>query len=54
MFPAVSCAIPGAKSPQQAKDNAGASALPALDGRLMDAVQVVYDDLIRPHVHQSW
>jgi aryl-alcohol dehydrogenase-like predicted oxidoreductase len=54
MFDAVSCAIPGAKAPAQARDNAGGSALAALDERTMAAVRAVYEDLVRPHVHASW
>jgi aryl-alcohol dehydrogenase-like predicted oxidoreductase len=54
MFDAVSCAIPGAKRPSQAADNAGASDLPPLSEETMDAMRDVYDRLIRPHVHQRW
>jgi aryl-alcohol dehydrogenase-like predicted oxidoreductase len=54
MFDAVSCTIPGAKTAGQARDNAGASALAALDERTMAAVRAVYDDLVRAHVHASW
>jgi aryl-alcohol dehydrogenase-like predicted oxidoreductase len=54
MFEAVSCAIPGARNPSQARDNASAADLPALDAGTMAAVRNVYDELIRPHVHTSW
>ena len=54
MFDAVTCAIPGARTPEQARANAAAAALPPLDRRTMDAVRQVYDDRIRAHVHQSW
>jgi aryl-alcohol dehydrogenase-like predicted oxidoreductase len=54
MFEAVSCAIPGAKTPTQARENAAAAALAALGPGAMQAVQAVYDELIRPHVHGSW
>jgi aryl-alcohol dehydrogenase-like predicted oxidoreductase len=54
MFEAVSCAIPGAKTPQQARDNAAAAGLPPLSPETMAAVKAVYDDLVRPHVHSSW
>jgi len=53
-FDAVSCAIPGAKTPAQARDNAAAAALPALDARAMAALRAVYHELVRPHVHQHW
>jgi aryl-alcohol dehydrogenase-like predicted oxidoreductase len=54
MFDAVSCAIPGAKTPAQARDNAAAAALPALDAKAMAALEAIYDELIRPHVHPHW
>jgi aryl-alcohol dehydrogenase-like predicted oxidoreductase len=54
MFDAVTCAIPGAKTPAQARDNAAAADLPALDEATMDAVRTVYDEHIRGHVHGSW
>jgi aryl-alcohol dehydrogenase-like predicted oxidoreductase len=54
MFEAVSCAIPGAKTPRQARENAVAADLPPLSPGTMKAVEAVYDDLVRPHVHASW
>jgi aryl-alcohol dehydrogenase-like predicted oxidoreductase len=54
MFDAVSCAIPGAKNPAQAADNAAASALSPIGDDTMAAVREIYDRLIRPHVHQRW
>ena len=54
MFDAVSCAIPGAKTVAQARDNALAAALPALDEETMAAARAVYDNLVREHVHASW
>ena len=54
MFDAVTCAIPGAKTGQQARDNVRAALLPALDEQTMAAVRAVYDELIRPHVHAHW
>jgi aryl-alcohol dehydrogenase-like predicted oxidoreductase len=54
MFDAVTCAIPGAKTPVQARDNAAAADLPALDVPTLDAVRKVYDQHIREHVHGSW
>ena len=54
MFEAVSCAIPGAKTEAQARDNAAAAALPPLDEGTMAAVRGVYDRHIRRHVHGSW
>lgn len=54
MFDAVTCVIPGAKTPAQAHDNAGAARLPPLPDETMAAVRAVYDELIRPHVHGRW
>jgi aryl-alcohol dehydrogenase-like predicted oxidoreductase len=54
MFEAVSCAIPGAKNPGQAEDNARASDLPALTPETMRAVRGLYDERIRPLVHNYW
>jgi aryl-alcohol dehydrogenase-like predicted oxidoreductase len=54
MFEAVSCAIPGAKTPRQARENAAAADLPALSPEAMTAVKAAYDDLVRAHVHSSW
>jgi aryl-alcohol dehydrogenase-like predicted oxidoreductase len=54
MFPEVTCVIPGAKTPEQARDNAAAAALPPLDDATMATVRQVYDARIRAHVHGSW
>src|SRR5262245_6244606 len=54
MFDAVTCAIPGARTPEQARANAAAADLPALDGKTMAAVHQVYDRHIRQHVHRLW
>jgi aryl-alcohol dehydrogenase-like predicted oxidoreductase len=54
MFPEVTCAIPGAKTPEQARANVAAGRLAPLDAQTMAAVQRVYDTLIRPHVHGTW
>jgi aryl-alcohol dehydrogenase-like predicted oxidoreductase len=54
MFDAVTCAIPGARTDEQARGNARAALLPRLDVRTMQAVRDVYDEDIRPYVHGSW
>ena len=54
MFDAVTCAIPGARTPDQARANAAASDLPPLDQSTMDAVRAIYDTRIRTHVHGLW
>lgn len=54
MDEAVSVVIPGAKNPQQALANVAAAELPPLPASTMEAVQRIYDEDIRPHVHQRW
>lgn len=54
MFPEVTAAIPGAKTPAQAQDNVQAASLPALDATTLSRVQEIYDRLIRPQVHSRW
>jgi aryl-alcohol dehydrogenase-like predicted oxidoreductase len=54
MFEGVTCAIPGARTAQQARDNAMAVNLPPLGAPVIEAVLAVYDEMIRPHVHTSW
>jgi len=54
MFDAVTCAIPGAKTRTQARENAGASAIPALSGCEMAQIRALYDSAIRAQVHQRW
>jgi aryl-alcohol dehydrogenase-like predicted oxidoreductase len=52
--PGVSVVIPGARNPQQARDNTVAAGLPPLDAKAADTVREVYDDLIRPLIHDRW
>ncbi len=54
MFGAVSCAIPGGKTPQQVADNTAAADFPDLSEATMRAVNDVYDSDIAPLVHQRW
>lgn len=54
MFDAVSCAIPGGKRPEQVADNCVASHLPPLSAETMTAIERIYDEKIRPLVHQRW
>ena len=54
MFDAVTCAIPGAKNPEQARANAAAADLPDLDERTMQAIRHVYDHQIKQLVAESW
>ncbi|WP_455383650.1 aldo/keto reductase [Salinispira pacifica] len=54
MFPQVSTVIPGASRTSQAEQNCKASDLPPLSSSEMEAIKGVYDELIRPWVHQLW
>ncbi len=54
MFDAVTCAIPGARTPAQAAENAGASGRHALPSAFMAAAAGVYNDIVKPHVHGRW
>ena len=54
MFDAVSCTIPGAKNPQQARDNAQASTLDPLSDETMSGVRRVYETMIKEKVHHRW
>ncbi|MDX6728492.1 MAG: hypothetical protein QOK49_3297 [Baekduia sp.] len=54
MHDAVSTVIPGARSPDQARANAAAAGVPALDDAAMAQVADVYQRRIAPFVHQRW
>jgi aryl-alcohol dehydrogenase-like predicted oxidoreductase len=54
MFDAVTVAIPGARNAAQARSNAEAAELPALSPAVMAELKAIYDQDIRPHVHQRW
>ena len=53
-FPAVTCAIPGAKRPGQVAENIVASDLKPLSPGAMKRIQTIYDMRIKPLVHQHW
>jgi aryl-alcohol dehydrogenase-like predicted oxidoreductase len=52
--PGVSAVIPGARNPDQARANAAAAELAPLSSEQLAGVAEIYDELIRPHVHQRW
>jgi aryl-alcohol dehydrogenase-like predicted oxidoreductase len=52
--PGVTVVIPGARNPSQARANAAVADLPALPEPALAAVREVYDDLVRPQVHDKW
>ena len=53
-FDAVTAAIPGAKSPEQAKANAAAADLAAIPPASLDRIRAMYEERIKPLVHQRW
>jgi aryl-alcohol dehydrogenase-like predicted oxidoreductase len=54
MFPAVTCAIPGAKRPEQVEENVKAADLPPLSEQTMKGISEVYNRHVRQHVHFNW
>lgn len=52
--PGVSVVIPGARNAVQAAANAGAAELAPLDAGQLATVHAVYDELVRPLVHDRW
>ena len=54
MSEAVTTVIPGARNAAQAKANADAAALPALDDRTLAAVTEIYQRRIAQYVEQRW
>jgi aryl-alcohol dehydrogenase-like predicted oxidoreductase len=54
MFDAVTCTIPGAKTPRQAQENAAAAELPPLSEAAMAKVRDVYDRYFRAAIHAKW
>ncbi len=54
MFPEVTCAIPGAKRPEQVEENVKAADLPALSDETMKGIRAIYDRFARNEVHHRW
>lgn len=54
MHEAVTCAIPGAKRPEQVEENVSAADLPPLSEEVMQQVKDLYEQKIRPLVHHYW
>lgn len=54
MFDAVTVAIPGARTPAQARSNAEAAELPAISHSAMEEIGSIYDTYIKQYVHQRW
>lgn len=54
MFPAVTCAIPGAKRPSQVEENVRAADLPEISEAVMRQVEALYNEQVKAHVHHLW
>lgn len=54
MFPAVTCAIPDAKRPEQVEENVAAADLPPLPDATMSEIGEIYNQHVRQHVHHYW
>ncbi len=52
--PGVTTVIPGASRPEQARANAAAAGLAPLDATTLAALEAIYDERIREHVHRRW
>ena len=52
--PGVSVVIPGARNSEQAQANAQAGSLAPLTQPQLDALERIYDERIREHVHANW
>ena len=54
MFDAVSTVIPGASNPEQVHSNLSALSFPDLSQEQLQAIRQVYEQYIKPKVHQLW
>jgi aryl-alcohol dehydrogenase-like predicted oxidoreductase len=50
----VTVVIPGARNPEQSRGNVAAAGLAPLPAATHEAVKAVYDELIRPQIHDKW
>lgn len=53
-FDAVSCIIPGASKPQHLISNISATELPSIGPEKIKAIDRIYNEFIKPHVHHLW
>ena len=54
MSEAVTCTIPGAKSPAQVAENTAAADLPLIPEQVMNQIKELYERLIKSQVHDLW
>ena len=52
--PGVTTVIPGARNPEQARQNAAAAGLPPLTAGHLRGIEDIYDRRIRAQVHDRW
>jgi aryl-alcohol dehydrogenase-like predicted oxidoreductase len=52
--PGVTTVIPGARDPQQARQNAAAAALPPLSEHALGQIEDLYDKYLRSEIHPRW
>jgi aryl-alcohol dehydrogenase-like predicted oxidoreductase len=52
--PGVTTVIPGARNPEQARQNAAAAALPPLTGAALGQIEDLYDKYFRADIHHRW
>ncbi|MDZ7718802.1 MAG: aldo/keto reductase [Balneolaceae bacterium] len=50
----VSVVIPGASSDKHVKSNCDASETPPISDETMEKIDEIYEEMIKPHVHQRW
>jgi len=52
--PGVTTVIPGARNPEQARQNAAAGTLPPLSQDALDRIEALYDTRFRAQIHARW
>jgi aryl-alcohol dehydrogenase-like predicted oxidoreductase len=52
--PGVTTVIPGARNPEQARQNAAAAALPPLSPHALSQIEDLYDQYLRAEIHSRW
>jgi aryl-alcohol dehydrogenase-like predicted oxidoreductase len=52
--PGVTTVIPGARNPEQARQNAAAAALPPLSQHALGQIEDLYDKYLRAEIHDRW
>ena len=52
--PGVTTVIPGARTPEQARQNAAAADLPPLGGLALGQIEELYDKYLRAEIHSRW